>query len=76
LTTVGSRSNANEDMSIIAHGKSAYINAVQDTLVRYPLPPGGYFGRKVLVFSGLQRGSGCKIFITNELRLKYLLSTS
>jgi hypothetical protein len=36
----------------------------------------GYFGRKVLVFNGLQRGSVCKIFNTNELCAKYLLSIS
>ena len=39
-------------------------------------PPGGYFWRKVLVFNGLHGRSGCKIFITNGLWLKYLLSMS
>jgi hypothetical protein len=40
-----------------------------------PLPPGeGIFGRKILVFNGLQGIDICKIFITNGLWLKYLLS--
>ena len=36
-----------------------------------PLPPGGYFGRKLLVFSNLQRIGVCKIFHLKGLRLKY-----
>lgn len=42
----------------------------------YPLPPRGYFGAKVLWFSGLQVIHVCKIFMVNGLRLKYLLSIS
>jgi hypothetical protein len=38
---------------------------------RYPLPTKGYFGRKILVIMGLQRVCVCKIFIPDELRLKY-----
>jgi hypothetical protein len=37
-------------------------------------PPRGYLGRKILVFNGLQRDGVCKIFKTNWLRAKYLLS--
>jgi hypothetical protein len=44
--------------------------------VGYPPPFGGYFGRKILAFNDLQRVSVCKIFITNGLQLKYLLSIS
>jgi hypothetical protein len=36
-----------------------------------PLPPGGYFGRKFLVFLDLRSISTCKIFNRNGLRLKY-----
>src|ERR1700679_917403 len=41
-----------------------------------PSPPGGgvIFGRKILIFNGLQGIDICKIFITNGLWLKYLLS--
>jgi len=41
-----------------------------------PPPPPGYFGRKILIFSDLQTICVGKIFITKELRLKYLFSTN
>jgi hypothetical protein len=40
----------------------------------YPLPLPGYFGSKILVMSTLQGIGVGKIFITNGLLLKYLLS--
>ena len=40
-------------------------------VVLVPPPPGGYFGRKILVIMGLRMVCVCKIFIPNELRLKY-----
>jgi hypothetical protein len=39
-----------------------------------PLPPGGYFGRKILIFSDLQTVCAGKILIAKGLRLKYLFS--
>jgi hypothetical protein len=41
-----------------------------------PPPPGGYFGRKIFIFSHLQTVCVGKIFITKGLRLKYLFSTN
>src|SRR5271163_4789891 len=43
---------------------------------RVPPPPYGYFGCKVFVFNGLQGGDVCKVFNTNGLCAKYLLSIS
>jgi hypothetical protein len=48
--------------------------AVARILQGYPLPLQGYFGSKVLVMSSLQGIGVGKIFITNGLLLKYLLS--
>jgi hypothetical protein len=42
----------------------------------YPPPPWGYFGRKFIVFNGLNGTCVCKIVITNGLPAKYLLSIS
>jgi hypothetical protein len=38
--------------------------------VGYPLPPWGYFGRKILAFKGLRWDGACKIFIIDELGAK------
>jgi hypothetical protein len=43
-------------------------------LLSLPLPLWGYLGRKILIFSYLQTICVGKIFITKELRLKYLFS--
>ena len=40
-----------------------------------PLPPSGYFGRKILFdFNGLQGGGLCKVLTAKGLTLKYLFS--
>jgi hypothetical protein len=43
------------------------------TMVACPLP-GGYFGRKIIIFNVLQGDNVCKILIINRLFTKYLLS--
>jgi hypothetical protein len=46
------------------------------SLLRYPLPPGGYFGRISFGFSSLQGHAAAKILILNDLSIKYFESVT
>jgi len=52
------------------------VRLLARTHLHTPSPQGGIFATKILVFNSLRCATVCKIFITNELRAKYLVSIS